>query len=275
MRRLLLCRTATLFFYIIVTSRPDSRTAENEKHMNTELELRFKKMEKRYHQLRISFLAFIALIVLCVLNFSFKQNEVFGIIRAKGIVIEDSLGRDRILIGSPIPFSKDRVRTDTALVRKHWAGNYKNPDEFMKWYSNYKNSAEGIVIMNENGFDRLQLGDKLSDPNTGKRMFEPAGLLWNDREGWERGGAGVNTTEDGKSRSVIGLDDESGEAVHLVTLEDGTKGLMIAGNNGHLLIGMSKANGSFFRNKEAFSGIKYFDSDGKLVWEQSMSKTGK
>lgn len=243
--------------------------------MSTEFELRFKKMEKRYHQLRISFLAFIALIVLCVLNFSFKQNEVFGIIRAKGIVIEDSLGRDRILIGSPIPYSKDRVRTDTALVRKHWAGNYKNPDQFMKWYSAYKNTAEGIVIMNENGFDRLQLGDKLSDPNTGKRMFEPAGLLWNDREGWERGGAGVNTTEDGKSRSVIGLDDENGEAVHLVTLEDGTKGLMIAGNNGHLLIGMSKENGSFFQNKEAFSGIKFFDSNGKLLWEQALPKTSK
>ncbi len=243
--------------------------------MNTDLQLRLAKMEKRYHQLKISFLAFVTLLILGLLNFSFKQHETFGIIRAKGIVIEDSAGRDRILIGSPIPFSKDRVRTDTALVRKHWAGNYKNPDQFMKWYSSYKNSAEGIVIMNENGFDRLQLGDKLSDPNTGKRMFEPAGLLWNDREGWERGGAGVNTTEDGKARSVIGLDDESGEAVHLVTLEDGTKGLMIAGNNGHLLIGMSKENGSFFQNKEAFAGIKFFDRNGKLIWEQAMPKTGK
>jgi hypothetical protein len=243
--------------------------------MNTELQLRLEKMEKRYRQLRISFLAFITLFVLGILNFSFKQNDVFGIIRAKGIVIEDSLGRDRILIGSPIPYSKDRVRTDTTLVRKYWAKNFGNPDQYMKWYKDYYNGAEGIVIMNEKGFDRLQLGDKLSDPNTGKRMFEPAGLLWNDREGWERGGAGVNTADDGKSRSVIGLDDENGEAVHLVALEDGTKGLMIAGNNGHILIGMSKENGSFFQNKEAFSGIKFFDSNGKLLWEQALPKTGK
>jgi hypothetical protein len=243
--------------------------------MNTELERRLIKMENRYHQLRIGFIAFITLTVLTAVNFSFKQTDVAGIIRAKGIVIEDSLGRDRILIGSPIPFSKDRVRTDTALVRKYWAKNYRNPDQFMKWYREYKNTAEGIVIMNENGFDRLQLGDKLSDPNTGKRMFEPAGLLWNDREGWERGGAGVNTSEDGKSRSVIGLDDDSGEAVHLVTLEDGTKGLMISGNNGRLMIGMSKENGAFFQNKEAFSGIKFFDLNGKLLWEQTMPKSGK
>lgn len=243
--------------------------------MNTELELRLKKMEKRYHQLRISFLAFIALIVVGTLSFSFKQKEVFGIIRAKGIIIEDSIGRDRILIGSPIPYSKNRVRTDTALVRKYWAKNFGNPDQYMKWYRSYYNGAEGIVIMNENGFDRLQLGDKLSDPNTGRRMFEPSGLLWNDREGWERGGAGVNTTEDGKSRSVVGLDDDNGEAVHLVALEDGTKGVMIAGNNGHLLIGMSKENGSFFQNKEAFSGIKFFDSKGKLLWEQALPKTDK
>ncbi|TWI80494.1 hypothetical protein IQ13_3171 [Lacibacter cauensis] len=243
--------------------------------MNTALELRLKKMEKRYHQLRISFLAFISLIIIGALSFSFKQKEVFGIIRAKGIIIEDSIGRDRILIGSPIPYSKNRVRTDTALVRKYWAKNFGNPDQYMKWYKDYYHGAEGIVIMNENGFDRLQLGDKLSDPNTGRRMFEPSGLLWNDREGWERGGAGVNTTEDGQSRSVVGLDDDNGEAVHLVALEDGTKGLMIAGNNGHLLIGMSKENGSFFQNKEVFSGIKFFDSKGKLLWEQALPKTDK
>jgi hypothetical protein len=47
-------------------------------------------------------------------------EKKFGIIRAKGIVIEDSAGRDRILIGSPIPLSGDHVRTDTAMVRKYW-----------------------------------------------------------------------------------------------------------------------------------------------------------
>jgi hypothetical protein len=202
-----------------------------------------------------------------------KPEQNFDIIRAKGIVIEDSTGKDRILIGSPIPFSRYRVRTDTNLVKKYWAKNYEEDSaQYMEWYKSYYHGAEGIVIMNENGFDRVLLGDKLADPNTGKRMFEPAGILWNDKEGWELGGAGVNTTKDGKSRSVMGVDDKDGEAVHIVALEDGTKGLIIGGENGRLMIGMSKKDGKWFQNKEAFTGVKYFDANGKLVWEQQMNK---
>ncbi len=211
-------------------------------------------------------------LLLSVVLFAFTYPEQsFGIIRAKGIIIEDSIGRDRILIGSPIPFSKDRVRNDTNLVRKHWAKRFGNGHQYMEWYKNYYHGAEGIVVMNEHGFDRVLLGDKLADPNIGKRMFQSSGILWNDREGWELGGAGVNTTKDGKSRSVMGVDDKDGEAVHIVALEDGTKGLIIGGENGRLMIGMSKKDGQWFQNKQAFTGIKYFDNNGKLIWEQTMN----
>lgn len=212
------------------------------------------------------------MMILLISSFT-EPEQKFGIIRAKGIVIEDSVGRDRILIGSPIPYSKGRVRTDSNLVRKYWAKNFgEDADQYMQWYKNYYHGAEGIVMMNEKGFDRVLLGDKLADPNTGKRMFEPAGILWNDNEGWELGGAGVNTTKDGKSRSVIGVDDRDGEAVHIVALEDGTKGLVIGGENGRLLVGMSKKNGQWFQNKNAFTGMKFFDTKGKLVWEQKVNK---
>lgn len=210
-------------------------------------------------------------ILISLVLFAFTNPEQsFGIIRAKGIIIEDSAGRDRILIGSPIPFSKDRVRNDTNMVRKHWAKRFGNGHQYMEWYKNYYHGAEGIVVMNEQGFDRVLLGDKLADPNTGKRMFQSSGVLWNDKEGWELGGAGVNTTKDGKSRSVMGVDDKDGEAVHIVALEDGTKGLIIGGENGRLMIGMSKKDGQWFQNKQAFTGIKYFDNKGKLIWEQAM-----
>lgn len=213
-------------------------------------------------------------ILISLLLFAFTNPEQsFGIIRAKGIIIEDSSGRDRILIGSPIPFSKDRVRTDTNLVRKYWAKNFGDGHQYMEWYKNYYNSAEGMVVMNKQGFDRVLLGDKLADPNSGKRMFQSAGILWNDKEGWELGGAGVNTTKDGKSRSVMGVDDKDGEAVHIIALEDGTKGLIIGGENGRLMIGMSKKDGQWFQNKQAFTGIKYFDNNGKLIWEQSMDSS--
>lgn len=231
--------------------------------------------ELQHLQKQVAWMRWYILITSCVfisvVLFAFTNPEQsFGIIRARGIIIEDSTGRDRILIGSPIPFSKDRVRNDTNLVRKHWAKRFGNGHQYMEWYKNYYHGAEGIVVMNEHGFDRVLLGDKLADPNIGKRMFESSGVLWNDKEGWELGGAGVNTTKDGKSRSVMGVDDKDGEAVHIVALEDGTKGLIIGGENGRLMIGMSKKDGQWFQNKQAFTGIKYFDNNGKLIWEQAM-----
>jgi hypothetical protein len=35
---------------------------------------------------------------------------------------------------------------------------------------------------------------------------------------------------------------------------------------------MSKKDGKWFQNKEAFTGIKFFDYNGKLLWEQQMNK---
>lgn len=228
-------------------------------------------LKKQVRQLQIMIFSGLGLFVLFIF-FSFTQEENFEIIRAKGIVIEDGEGRDRILIGAPIPFSNDRVRTDTALVRKYWSGNYDSPDRYMKWYQDYSHSAIGMVVMNEQGFDRVQVGDKLADPNIGKRTVEASGIMWNDREGYEKGGAGVNTLKDGLSRSVVGLDNDQGEAIHLVALEDGSTGLMLGGNNGYLRIGMAEKEGEFFQNKDAFTGIKYFDQKGNLLWEQEMKK---
>ena len=212
-----------------------------------------------------------AILVFIFSAFTNREKDI-DIIRAKGIIIEDSSGKDRILIGAPIPFSKARVRTDTALVRKNWAGTYKNADQFMQWYKSYYHGTVGIVVMNESGFDRVLMGDKLADPNSGKRMFEAAGISWNDREGWERGGAGVNTTKEGKARSVMGVDNQNGEAAHIIALEDGTNTMAIGGEDGLLLIGFSRKDGSFFQNKDSFTGMKFFNTKGELVWEQKINK---
>lgn len=235
------------------------------------MEQDIKTLKKEIKQLRLVVFTCLGLVGFFIF-FSFSREERFDLLRAKGIIIEDSEGRDRILIGAPIPFSQDRVRTDTALVRKYWSGNYGDPNQYLKYYQNYKHDAIGMIVMNEQGFDRVQLGDKLADPNIGKRMFEASGILWNDTEGWEKGGAGVNTLENGESRSVVGIDDDSGESVHMVALEDGTKGLMINGDNGRLMIGMAGKDGKFLQNKDAFTGMKFFDKKGNLLWEQEIKK---
>lgn len=209
--------------------------------------------------------------ILLIISFTRIQDQ-FNIIRVKGIIVEDSTGKDRILIGAPFPISKNRVRTDTNLVRKYWSKSYGDQaNEYMNWYKNYKHSGNGMLVLNENGFDRVLIGDDLADPNSGKRMFQTAGILWNDLHGWELGGAGANIDKNGKARSIVGVDDKDGEAVHMVALEDGTKGIVIGGEHGQTLIGTSKKNGIWFKNKEPYVGIKYFNSSGKLKWEQKMN----
>lgn len=240
---------------------------------------KFHEMEQRYKKLKraISIASF--LVIFSLITFGFTRTESFQLIRTKGIIIEDENGRDRILIGAPIPISKDRVRDDTALVRKYFAKTIlpKNPDLYMKYYQSYKNSAFGMVVMNEKGIDIVQLGDKLSDANTGRRQFENSGLLWNAQNGTELGGVGVNTLPDGKSRVVFGFDDPSdggSEALHTGVMEDGSRMLIMRDNNGSLVLGLGKPNNPFFQNNDTttFVGIKYFDKKGKLVWEQKMNK---
>ena len=148
--------------------------------MENEFIERLKQVERKYKKLKIKFISFCVVCFALFFGFAFKQIENFDIIRAKGIIIENEFGRDRILIGSPIPYSKNRVRTDTSFVHEYWVKKHKNKDQFMECDSSYKHSAEGIVIMNEKGFERVQIGDKLSDTNTGKRQFEVAGKTWND-----------------------------------------------------------------------------------------------
>jgi len=234
------------------------------------LEARLRRLSRQVRWLVLY--AMLSLPLFVVLTFTaYRVNTGHaGVLRARGLVIEDSAGRDRILLGAPIPFSADRVRTDTHRVRRHWARTYAAASAYMQWYQNYRHGAYGMVVMNEDGFDRVLVGDRLADPNIGRRMFEMAGVVWNDAKGWELGGLGVNTTADGKSRSVVGVDGSDGEAVHLVSLEDGTRGIIIGGQDGRLLIGKSPREGRFFRNKEPFTGFLHFDSSGKVNWRQGI-----
>lgn len=242
--------------------------------MKNELLVKIENLEKKNIQTR-RINAFLAICVLAFLIFSFKNNNSSDVLRTKGIIIEDENGKDRILIGAPIPYSKDRVRTDTIKVKKYWASTFGDESKnYMNYYKDYNHSTDGIVIMNDEGFDRVLLGDKLADPNTGKKMFESAGITWNDKSGWELGGAGVNTDSDGTSRVVIGLDDPktNAEAIHLVALEDGTKALIIGGETGRLVIGMNADKSDFLQNSSPFTGVKFFNNQGVLEWEQNLIK---
>lgn len=212
----------------------------------------------------------IVMAAILTLGLTHKTPDV---IRTQGLVITDAQGRDRILIGAPIPSSKQRVRTDLEKVKKEWAANMGGESYMDNYNKNLYHGVEGILFLNEEGFDKLILGEKMPDPNTGKRIVDAAGFTFNDDRGFERGGLGVSKTEEGEYRVVFGMDDPKvGEALHLFVLEDGTKGLQIASEDGRLLLGRSPQNGGFFNNREKFLGIKIEGTDGTLLWEKNAVK---
>lgn len=191
------------------------------------------------------------------------------VLRTRGIVVEDAQGRDRILIGTPIPLSADRVRTDLARVEKEWAQRMGG-ETYMQAYREYDNDVGGILLLNEQGFDKLMLADHTPDPNTGKRLVENSGLTWNDDGGFELGGVGCGKTADGKYRVMLGLDDPQGEAVHLFVLEDGSKGLRIASKDMLLLAGRAAPGNEVFGNAGEFGGWMIKDKDGNVVLDQNV-----
>ncbi|MCG2616898.1 hypothetical protein LZZ85_21555 [Terrimonas sp. NA20] len=60
--------------------------------------------------------------------------------------------------------------------------------------------------------------------------------------------------------------------MHLICLEDGSKGIIIARGKESIRIGLGKANGDLFESKGHFAGIQYFDSTGKLLWEDQLDR---
>ena len=126
-----------------------------------------------------------------------------GVLRVRGLVIEDAAGRERILIGAPIPEAANRVRTDEARVREIWGPRFPDEEQYMGYYQDYDHSTNGLVILSEDGFDRLVLGDPVSDPNIGRRIGPSTGLVINDAEGFERSGYGLLDVN-GLYRVVLG-----------------------------------------------------------------------
>jgi hypothetical protein len=113
------------------------------------------------------------------------------ILRVRGIVIEDSAGRPRLLLGAPIS-NHGRKRQD---------------------------EVTGLVMLNEDGIDRLALGTANYDQINGTlqhRVSNGIGVLLNDAQGNERGGFGFLDS----GRVTLGLDRAHGEEGAFLTVDD-------------------------------------------------------
>jgi hypothetical protein len=198
------------------------------------------RLQRQLRHLKI-ITALIGCTLLIFIVAAFHQTP--GIIRARGIIIEDQTGRERILIGAPIPPARNRVRTDTARVAQLWAGRFPSRAQYMEYYKGYRHALHGMLVLDENGFDRVAIGDSVPDPNTGRRIGPSTGVVINDREGFERSGYGLLNVG-GDYRVVLGLDTKRGtEGLALSVRDDGTVGLSVYGNDRNVaFLGSAPAN---------------------------------
>jgi hypothetical protein len=89
----------------------------------------------------------------------------------------------------------------------------------MDAYNRLSHSMHGLLVLDENGFDRIGIGDSMPDPNIGRRIGAGMGLMLNNSKGYERGGYGM-VTVNGHERIVVGLDSKAGPEGLALVLDD-------------------------------------------------------
>jgi len=149
---------------------------------------RIDAIERRVRIYRAAFLFSLIALAFAIVGTVKSAPESGGIIRAKALIITDSQGHPRIIMGAPAPTIGTRTRRDALY---------------------------GVAYLDQNGVDRLTLGQE-PNPMTAdgieKRRTGGVGLLINDQNGIERGGYGV--LDDGTA--LLTLDwPKTGEAVAL------------------------------------------------------------
>lgn len=152
-------------------------------------------------------------VLVIVIIFLFNKIDTLEnkeIIRAKGIIISDEEGIERILIGAPIPKSIDRIRDDYKKVENTYAKDFPPETNFMDLYkTKIRSSMNGILFLDKFGYDKLALGDPVPDPYYGTKIGLQSGLIVTDSLGAERTGYGVIKIGN-RYRVVLGLDREDG-----------------------------------------------------------------
>jgi hypothetical protein len=228
------------------------------------MEERIARLEGQLKQLWL-YCAVLTLTIVALVASGFRSQVMHDkVLRAQGLIIEDSQGKERILIGAPIPFAQNRVRTDLARVKQLWAPRF--PSQYMDWYQGYQHSMNGVLILDRKGFDRVALGDPVPDPNVGKRIGPSTGLEINDEQGFERSGIGLLTL--GKQyRAVLGFDHaeaQGGAEGATLSLDDGGEvALEIGDADRRIYIGTAPDSSGITGKTGPFQGIAL--TQGKQV----------
>lgn len=184
-------------------------------------------LQKSVRHLRLAVVAMgCVLIAVVATGFSSPDDRI---VRARGIVIEDSQGRARIVIGAPAPDVPERLRTNKDKWQETFAWLYPQGD--IAPLAGLNNDVFGMLVLDEKGQDRVAIGAPVPDPLNGRRIGPAYGISFHDDDGIERGGFGhLKDKAKGLDRVGIGLDGRDGEGVIILVDGDGTAGLVANDN---------------------------------------------
>lgn len=172
---------------------------------------RLTRLERRLRAFQVACLIGLVGLVLAACAMALHGGHTWAdnsgqVLRLRGLIIEDEQGRERILLGAPVPKVAGRKRQD---------------------------DATGLIVLGEKGADRVQLGLN-PGPQCGgivsRRISPASGITVNDQDGNERGGFGVLDN----GRAILGLDYPTcQEAVAAFVLPDqGRSGFAVFGQQG-------------------------------------------
>lgn len=219
-----------------------------------------KELEKNIrNQIKVLYLIVLFLFSIVIsLGVGLYIKSDANFITTQGIIIQDEKGNDRILIGAPIPASKDRLREDLLKVEATYGKDFPNEIGFMDIYKNkIKNKTNGIVLLDANGFDRVVLGDPVPDPYFGTRIGPSTGLIINDSIGLERTGYGLLELSDGY-RVSLGFDTRRGiEGMGLCLDDNGTTYF----NIGKDIVLGDFPKSHYYSGGKTFKGIRISQND--------------
>src|SRR5690242_17450051 len=158
--------------------------------MSDSIEQRLHVLERRSRSLRLICITQILLLGVFFLRATRSQpvraQSSPDVLHARALILEDRAGRPRILIGSPFPRVTQRVRQDE--------------------------TTSAIVFLDEQGHDRLTLGEETQPQIGGKtgfhRIASGYGVIIHDKSGDERGTYGWLSN----GRALITLDRPGAEA---------------------------------------------------------------
>ncbi len=168
--------------------------------MNTTLEQWMQSAKHQINVLRVAcgiqflVLLFLAICLLATHSVRASSSSSSDVLRVRGLIIEDSEGHPRILVGAPFPSVTGRKRQDEP--------------------------SSAILFLDPSGSDRLLVGEGIGAQINGKIYSQQQravqgsayGINLMDGLGNERGGFGFTASASGGGRAVIALDRPVGDA---------------------------------------------------------------